>query len=50
MKVNVVRGGEEMLYEEPSIEVMNFVAKETITTNLGLSSNGEGDEFVYDFF
>ena len=48
--MNVVQGGKEMLYEEPKIEVINFVAKETLTTNLGISSEGKGDEFVYDFF
>lgn len=44
-----MRGGKEMLYEAPSVEIIHC-DKETLTTNLGLSPEGEGDEFVYDFF
>ena len=40
--------GKGMLYKEPYVEIVKF-DEETLTTNLGLSGEGSGDDYKYDF-
>ena len=37
-----------MLYEKPIVEVIKF-DEETLTTNLGLSGEGSGNDYEFDF-